>query len=148
MAFFLTRDDQQIPLPAASNIAPRSFVKLVGSNAAQVLQVAAVTDEPYGYTAEATAVQGEANAIFLENNVVKAIAAASIGVGALVGLASIGVASAAQRNAIATVTLLGPVTVASGTKVWTYGRSLTPAAAGEVFSVHVKFRITGQANDQ
>lgn len=148
MAFILTRDDQQLPVAAASNVAPRSFVKLGGTSAVQVLQVAAVTDEPFGNVGEATAAQGEVAAIYLENNVVKAIAAASLGAGALVGLASIGVASSAQRNAIATVTLLGPITVASGTKQWTYGRSLTPAAAGEVFSVHVKFRLTGQTNDQ
>lgn len=148
MAFILTRDDAQFPVAAASNIAPRSFVKLGGTSALQVLQIAAVTDEPFGNTAEATAVAGEVAAVFLENNIVKAIAAASVGAGALVGLASIGVASAAQRNVIATTTLLGPITVASGTKVWSYGRSLTPAAAGEVFSVHVKFRLTGQTNDQ
>jgi hypothetical protein len=33
-------------------------------------------------------------------------------------VASIGVASSAQRNAIATTTLLGPLVVASGTLKW------------------------------
>jgi hypothetical protein len=62
-------------------------------------------------------------------------------------VASIGVASSAQRNALATTTLLGPLVVASGTLKWSLGRALTPAAAGEVFSVFIKFRATGQTLD-
>lgn len=147
MAFFLTNPNAQLPLPAAVSAPPRTFVKLVGSSSAQTTPVGSVNDRPFGNTQEATAAAGDVNAIFLEGNVVKAIAAASLGAAAEVCVASIGVASAAQRNAIATTTLLGPLTVASGTLKWAVGVALTPAAAGEVFSVYIKPRATGQVLD-
>lgn len=147
MAFFLTNPDEQLPIPAASTIPPRTFVKLAGSSALAVLPVGSVNDRPFGNTQEATAARGEAAAIFLESNIVKCIAAASVGAGAEVMVASIGVASGAQRNAIATTTLLGPLVIASGTLKWAVGISMTPAAAGEVFSVYIKPRATGQVLD-
>jgi hypothetical protein len=84
--------------------------------------------------------------VYLDDNIVKAVAAASLGAGAEVCVASIGVASGAQRNAIATITLLGPLTIASGTAKWAVGIAMDPAAAGEVFSVYLKPRLTGVHN--
>jgi hypothetical protein len=60
-------------------------------------------------------------------NTVKVVAAASIGVGAEVNIAS-------SNGA------MGPVAAASGSLRYTIGQSETPAAAGEVFSLYVNPR--------
>lgn len=147
MAYILSRDDAQLPVIGASSIPPRSFVKAVGSTTLAVLPIASVNDRPFGSTGEATIAVGEAGAVYLENNIVKAVAAASLGAGAEVAMASTGVASSAQRNAIATIPLFGPLVIASGSLKWALGIAMTPAGGGEVFSVLIKPRATGQTLD-
>lgn len=144
MSFELHRYQHQQGLKAASAIPPKTVVKL-GSAQDTVLPVASNNDRPFGVTGASGAV-GVAVAVYENENIVKAIAAASLGYGAEVGLASIGVASAVQGSALATTTLLGPIAGASGAAVWSVGVAEEPAAAGEVFAVLIKPRqLSGEA---
>jgi hypothetical protein len=143
MAFVLHRYQQQLPIKAASSIPPRTAVRLSASSPLQVLAIASNNDALFGMIGDATAAQGEVAAIYDAGNIVKAIAAASLGAGAEVAVASIGVASSAQRNAIATTTLFGPITVASGAARWAAGVAMDAVAAGEVFSLYIRPRLTG-----
>lgn len=107
---------------AASAIGPKMPVKL-DTTANQVVAAATTTDRPLGFTI-ASAPQGGGIAIMGPHNTVKAVAAASLGYGAELGIAS-------------TNGALGPITGASGVGKWAIGTSREPAAAGETFSVHV-----------
>lgn len=128
MAFELTRDDEQFSLPAASVVLPRTAVKLAGTSVLFVLPCGSVNDEPFG-TVKATAGasglnQGERVAIYEHANYVKMIAGASLGVGADVGVGS--------SNGV-----MKPIVAATGSIIWRVGKSITPAAAGDVFTVYV-----------
>jgi hypothetical protein len=119
---------------------PRTVVALDTVNG-QVIPLTNASQRPYGITQASGASPGLSVAVFEAPGVAKAIAAASLGHGAEVSLASIGVASAAQSNSLATTTLLGPKSAAaSGTTQWSVGVALTPALAGEIFSVKLEPR--------
>jgi hypothetical protein len=62
-------------------------------------------------------------------NTIKVTAAASVGAGADVGIASGG------------TTGFGPVSGSSGIDVWRVGKAVSPAAAGEVFGLYVSPRM-------
>lgn len=111
---------------AASIIHPKMPVKL-DTTADQVTLVAATTDEPLGMTGLATAAQGGRAVVYGPGNRVKAIAGASLGANANIGLAS-------------TNGALGPVAAASGVVRWRVGTSREAAAAGETFTVYVSPR--------
>ena len=150
MAYEIIRPNFALPVQPASNIVPRSVVRLVGSNALRVLPVASSNQRPFGVIGGATAplvtgqAAGQAGVVQEEGNIVKAIAGASLGAGCEVCLATIGIASAAQGGSyVATVTQLGPLTAASGAAVWAVGISLDAVAAGEIFTLYVKPRLTG-----
>jgi hypothetical protein len=128
MAFELHRHGHQQGLKAASAINPRTPVKLAGSNALFVLPAASGNDRPFGVTGNATAGasglnSNDAAVVYERGNVVKAVAAASVGVGAAVFVAS-------------TNGALGPNPITASAH-WEVGISETPAAAGEIFSVYV-----------
>ena len=153
MAYEIIRPNFQLPISAGSVLVPRTPVKLVGSSVLLVLPVASSNDRPFGMIGEATApvtsptgdaVSGFAAVVIEEGNIVKAIAAASLGVGVEVTMATLGVATNAQGGSyLATVPQLGPITVASGSGQWAVGLALTPAKAGELFSLYIKPRQTG-----
>jgi hypothetical protein len=124
----------------ASSTPPRTIVAL-DTVAGQVVPITNASQRPYGSVQATGASPGLAVAVFEAPGVVKAIAAASLGAGAEVSLASVGCASAAQANSLATTTLLGPASVgASGKAEWAVGVSLTAALPGEIFSVKLEPR--------
>lgn len=123
MAFSL---DNGIILPcfAATQLGERVPVKLVeGATARIVAPVASLNEETIGFT-QTVASPGCPVEVQSYGNVVKAVAAASVGAGAEVALGS-------PNGA------LGPVAGASGVTKYSSGRSLSAAAGAEVFSVFV-----------
>lgn len=138
MAF--VEDRFSLPFKAASTMPPKTVVTL-DTTAYQVVPVTNASQRPYGITAATGATPGVTVAVFEAPGVAKAIAAASLGFGAEVAVASVGVASAAQSNSLATTTLLGPKSAAaSGTVQWAVGVAQSPALAGEIFSVKLEPR--------
>lgn len=129
-------------LKAVAAQVPFNIVKLSPTVVDSVVAIATVNDEPLGLV-EASAAAGAHLAVFGEGNVVRAIAGASLGPNTDVGLATVGVASAAQDNSTANVVQLGPITAASGSIKWVVGKSLSGAAAGEVFSLQIRPRQIG-----
>lgn len=121
MAYVLHNGHKE-SLTSASAIADKRPVKL-DTVESQVVLCATSGHEPLGFTI-ASAAQGGALAVHGRDNVVKAVAAASLGYGAKVGVAS-------------TNGALGPVAAASGVVTWAVGEARGPAAAGETFSVRV-----------
>lgn len=138
MARVLHREPRQA-LKAASAAAPYQTFKLDTAAEDQIVAAATNTDRPFGIS-DASVAQGQRVTVYEDGNIVKAVAAASLGHGGEVGVATFGVASAAQGNALATITQLGPVTGASGVSKWAVGVAMENAAAGEVFSVYVSPR--------
>lgn len=134
MAGELHRPGLQYTVKAASAINPRKPVSFVGTSELLAVPVGSGLTgvRINGFTGGATvgASGAEAVTIYEEGNIVKVRAAASLGVAAEVGVAS-------------TNGDLGPVAQASGTLKYTAGVALTPAAAGEFFSLYVKPRTLG-----
>jgi hypothetical protein len=124
MAFEIINTNQY-PGLAASVIQDRQVVTMTTSERG-VCPVAAATVEPHGITI-ASALLGEAVTVMGQGNYAKAVAAASLGFGTLVGV------TGATRS-------LGLAAGASGSVVWAVGRSCTAAAAGEVFTFYVNPR--------
>lgn len=122
MAFEIINTNEY-PGLAASAIQDRMVVKLAAGERA-VSPCTAATDEPHGITGGASAAIGEGAAVFGQGNYCKAIAAASLGAGANVGVVG------ATRS-------LGLAAGASGVANWRVGKSVTAAAAGEVFTFYV-----------
>lgn len=116
-----------LPCFAATHLGERVPVKLVeGATARIVAPVASLNEETIGFT-QTSASSGFAVEVQAVGNIVKAVAAASVGAGADVALGS-------PNGA------LGPVAAASGVVKYKSGVSLSDAAAGEVFSVFVNPR--------
>lgn len=120
MAFELHRG--AFPGLAASAIDAHQAVRLVDAERG-VAPANAGNQEPFG-VALATAAQGEAVTAHDVGNVVKAVAGASLGAGANVGVTG------------ATASL-SPIAGASGVIRFSVGKSVTAAATGEVFSLYV-----------
>lgn len=110
------------PFAAASVVADKKVVKLDATEG-QVVPLATNNAEPLGLTG-ASAAQGEQVTVYADGNIVKAVAAASLGFGGVLGVAS-------------TNGDLGPVAGASGISRWAVGVSREDAAAGETFSLLV-----------
>lgn len=110
----------------ASAVSAKKPVGLSASQVGYVVPVATNNAEPFGVTISAASSVGDPLAVYhgAAGNVVKAVAAASVGHGADVGVAS-------------TNGDLGPVSAASGVARFRVGKSLQAAAAGETFSVYV-----------
>lgn len=125
MAFELHRGEG-LPVFAASPINPKTFVRWDTSDR-KVLPLATNSQEPLG-AVHATALTGEGLAVHETKSIVKAVAAASLGAGADLMVAS-------------TNGALGPAAAgASGVVRWRVGVSQEAAAAGETFSVYVNPR--------
>ena len=120
MAFEIINTNEY-PGLCASAIQDRQVTQIVAGERA-LGPCTAGTQEPHGITIASAAV-GEAVTSFGQGNYCKAIAAASLGGGADVGV------DGATRS-------LG--LVASG--AWRVGKAVTPAAAGEVFTFYVNPR--------
>lgn len=135
MAF--VEDRFSLPFKAASALVPKDVVRLASLG---VIRCASTNFEPFGLVEATGATPGLGVAVFEEHTVQKAIAGASLGYGTDVGIATVGIASGAQPDGVATVTQLGPVSAASGSVVHRVGIALEPAAAGEIFSVYLKPR--------
>lgn len=132
MAFELHRPGLQRAIKAASAILPRQAVCLGGSSALHALPCATNSQRPFGLNGNATGGASGLNAeqaivVYERQNYVKAIAAASVGVGAEVEVAS-------SNGA------LGPAQMITASGHWAVGISQTPAAAGEVFTVLIEPR--------
>jgi hypothetical protein len=113
------------PLAAASAVADKKVVVL-DTTANQAVPAATNNVRPLGVTI-ASGAQGDSIAVYGHGNTVKAVAAASLGFGSEVGVAS------TNGN-------LGPITGASGVTKWAVGQALESAAAGETFSLLVSPR--------
>ena len=113
--------DFPLPFTAASALRPYQPVKVAATGVRKVVPVSADTDEIQGFIGGASAGIDVGVTVYGENSVVEAVAAASVGPGADVGVAS-------------TNGALGPA--ASGS--FRVGRSFEGAAAGEHFSIYVK----------
>lgn len=117
------------PLPAiaATPIADNFPVRVIeGATQRCVGPLASTNQEPFGIT-DAGATSLAPVTVHGENSYTQAIAAASLGAGAAVGIASTG-------------GRLGPVVGASGSIVYRVGIAAEPAAAGEYFAVYVNPR--------
>lgn len=112
-----------LPYTAASDINPRTAVAVDTGINRGALPLAANTSEPVGVVGPATALRTEAVTVYGEGAVVEVVAAASLGAGADVGVASGG---------------FSPVVGASGVTKFRTGKSVEAAAAGERFSLYVK----------
>jgi hypothetical protein len=114
-----------LPFTNASAISGPIPVRLNPSANRSVVAAATNNVEIQGFVSDASYAAGEAVTVYGDGDVVEAIAGASLGAGADIGIAS-------------TNGALGPVAGASGTARYRVGRSLESAAAGERFSVLVK----------
>lgn len=122
LPYTLHRYQLQENQKVASNVLAKTPVRIVGSSLPLVIPCGTNAVDAAGFV-DAAATVGEQVTIYKDTNVVKAVAAASLGVGVAVGVAS-------DNGA------LSPAAVASGR--FQVGISKTPAAAGETFSVEVK----------
>ncbi len=138
MAFSLDRWSS--PQKIASQVVPKTIVTQDPSTGL-MLPLTNASQRPFGSVQATGATAGIAVAVYETPSYVKAIAAASLGAGAEVALASVGVASAVQNNVLATTTLLGPASAgASGVARWAVGLAQTAALGGEVFTVKLEPR--------
>jgi hypothetical protein len=118
-----------LKLPLRSGTAAiglKQAVALDTAGGGDVVAIATNNVRPIGFTI-ATVAALRAGAVHGVGNVVKAVAAASLGIGAECGVAS------TNGN-------LGPISGASGVSKWALGQAVSPAAAGETFSLLVNPR--------
>lgn len=113
-----------LPFTNASAISGPVPVKL-DTTARKVTLAATNNVEIQGFVSNASYAAAEAVTVYGEGAVVEAIAAASLGAGADIAIAS-------------TNGAVGPAAAASGVAKFRVGRSLEAAAAGEKFSLYVK----------
>src|SRR5438552_16491063 len=126
MAFELYR--WTFPGIAASAINAGAAVQLTASlGERQVIPIASENLEPFGVALASAGGTSLTPAVPVVDagNTIKVTAIASLGVGADIGVAS-------------TNGGLAPVKAASGVLTWAVGKALSPAEAGEVFSLYVK----------
>lgn len=122
------------PISAGNALNLISATALAGPVERQFVPISTTNVEPFG-VALATAANAGATPPFSaavpvvdQGNTIKVIAAASIAAGADAGIASGG------------TTGFGPVVGVAGSVVWRVGKAVSPAAAGEVFSLYVSPR--------
>lgn len=111
---------------AATTLVPRTPVKLGGTSALLIIPAASANEEPFGVTGAATHLAGEVPVVYFDGNIVKAVAIASTGAGALLSVGSTNGGVIPQA-----------ITASAH---WVVGQSLSPAAAGEIVSVFVKVK--------
>lgn len=102
----------------------------VADTSFQVVPLATINVEPLGIALASVSNPGDAVTIIDRGNVIKVQAAASLGAGADIGV-------------VGATTSLGLAAAASGVAKWAVGKSLSAAAAGETFSLHVNPKQLG-----
>lgn len=127
MAYEKHKNEHNLPVVAATTILPRQPLKYVGTNSLLVAPAATLADVIDGFNGAGTYLTGEVVPVLEPNQVVKAKAVASVGVAAEVGVGS--------NNGA-----LGPQTFIAASGHYVTGKSLSAAAAGEIFSVDVRVR--------
>jgi hypothetical protein len=132
MAWELIRHNHQLPIVAATTILPRQPLQLVGTTTPMVAPVSSHNVETFGVNGPATYVTGEAVAVYEADNYVKMVAAASVGVGAVVGVASPGGA-------------VGPIAGASGSVIRAVGKTFTEGRENERITVLINPRTLSNA---
>lgn len=115
------------PAVAASAVNAGAAVGVASGADSRVYPVASLNLRPLGIALATGATVGHAVTILDEGNTVVITAAASVGRGAEVGVAS-------------TNGALGPVAGASGSIVYSVGQSVSAGAAGEDISIYVNPR--------
>lgn len=96
----------------------------------QVVPIATINVEPVGVALASVVNPGDAVTVIDRGNVIKVLAAASLGAGQNIGV-------------VGATTSLGLAAAASGVVKWAVGVSLSAAAAGETFSLHVNPKQLG-----
>lgn len=127
MAFVDHNQGEVLPKRAASDLGAFQFVGADPGQENQVVRLGSSGQRPYGGTDQGSILRGEYGPIYSDGMIIKAIAQASIGAGAAVGVTG-------------ATTSLGLAAAASGAAVWSIGEAQTNVAAGERFSVLVKPR--------
>lgn len=116
---------------AATTITPRHPVTIAGTSVPLVIPCASLNIAVDGVTGAGTTASGAQTVVYFDGNVVKVRAAASLGAGAQVSVGT------TVGGAVA------PAVAASGVLKWEVGKSLSTGAAGEIVSIFVKTRQTG-----
>jgi hypothetical protein len=134
---------QRETLRAVAALVPRSLVQLSPTVVDSCFAVGSGANRPFGLI-DASVAAGYNVTVYGDDNIVKAIAAASFGQGAEVGIASLGVATKAQgASYLATVQQFGVAAGASGVVGWAVGIARSAGAVGEEFSLEIRIRETG-----
>lgn len=129
-----------VPLNAATDVPPHAPVKFFGaSNGVRaVISIATTSDEAIGISGEVGAAGGQPIAIYDRGSTMKAVAGATITDGGDVGY--VGATTVAGPSGNYSQPLLGPVSGASGSKVFRVGQAVMAAVPGQVFSFYVSPR--------
>jgi len=129
-----------LPFNAASDIAGYAPVKFFGaSNGVRaVVGIATTNEEPVGITGERGASGGAPVTIYGPGNVMQGVAGATVTDAGDVGI--VGATTVAGPSGNFSQPLLGPVSGASGGRVFRLGVSNQPAVPGQVFSFYVSPR--------
>lgn len=114
---------------AATTINPRSAVRIAGTTVPLAIPVASSLDVVDGVTGAGTTASGAQTVVYFDGNVVKMKAGASLGAGQDVAVGS--------SNG---VVWGGAASIFAASLHWIVGKSLAPAATGEIVSVFVKTR--------
>jgi hypothetical protein len=123
------RHVNELPVKTASAVNPGGVLTLdTGDTQRQVVPVASLNILPIGVALATGASPGDAVTLEGEHSIVKVVAGASLGQGAVIGVGS-------------TNGSLAPVAGASGSVKCAVGDSLSAAAAGETFSLYVRPRV-------
>lgn len=127
MAWTDQRQGEIFPKRAASDIPAFAVVAADPGQENQVVRAASAGQKPIGSVDQGSILRADYGAVYGDGCVVKAVAQASLGAGALVGV-------------VGATTSLGLAAGASGAAAWSVGEAQTNAAAGERFSVLIKPR--------
>lgn len=127
MAFEKHKNDHNLPVIAATDISPRQFLTPGGTSVLLAIPAGSNNVRPHWFAGQGTTASGAAIPCQEPGQIVKVLAAASLGAGAEVSIGS--------TNGGLTP---GALIAASGH--WAVGISLSPAAAGELFAVDIRPR--------
>lgn len=127
MAYQKLKVEHNLPVVAATDVCPRTFLTPGGTSTLLGIPITTNSQRPYWHSENGTIASGAAIPAQEPGQILKAVAAASLGAGAEVGVAS-------SNSALSAAALVA----ASGH--WAVGVALSPAAAGEVFSVDFRPR--------
>lgn len=130
MAYERILHAHQRPVKAATTLIPNIPLVLGGSSALLAIPAGSNNSDIFGWNGAATVASGAFCTVLEDQNVVKAVACASLGAGAVVDIGS-------------TTGRLRPAAGASGAPRYEVGVSETPAADGETFSVRIRPRRNG-----